>query len=85
MEGLNRQIRAIFTDEAQSLWHIWLTPCNFPYKIKVYDLVWQEPNGFPSGYWTVGTLQDRMDDKDIQESPDEFKSVLNSLIEHTNE
>ena len=80
-----KQIRAIFTDEAQSLWQVWLTPCNSPYKIKVYDLVWQEPNGFPSGYWTVGTLQDKMDDQDIEESPDEFKSALSSLIEHANE
>jgi hypothetical protein len=85
MEVLNKQIRAIFTDGAESLWQVWLTPCNFPYKIKVYDLIWREPNGFPSGYWTVGELQDAMDDKDIEESPDEFKSVLNSLIEHANE
>ncbi len=78
-------IRAIFTDGAESLWQVWLTDKNLAYKIKVYDLIWREPNGFPSGYWTVGELQDAMDDKDIEESPDEFKSALNSLIEHANE
>ncbi len=78
-------IRAIFTDGHESLWQVWLNEHDQPYKIKVYDLIWREPNGFPSGYWTVGELQDAMDDKDIEESPDEFKSVLNSLIEHANE
>ena len=78
-------IRAIFTDGHESLWQVWLTPCNLPYKIKVYNLIWREPNGFPSGYWTVGELQDTMLETDILESADEFKSSLNSLIEHANE
>jgi hypothetical protein len=78
-------IRAIFTDGAESLWQVWVTPCNLPYKIKVYKLIWQEPNGFPSGYWTVGELEDTMLETDILESSEEFKSSLNSLIEHANE
>ena len=79
-----RHIRAIFTDETQGVWHVWLEN-DLPVKIKVYDLIWKEPNGFPSGYWVVGKLQDRMNETDILESPDEFKCSLNSLIEHANE
>jgi len=78
-------IRAIFTDGHESLWQVWLTDYNEPYKIKVYDLIWREPNGFPSGYWTVGELQDTMNAHDIGASADEFKSALFSLIEHANE
>ena len=78
-------IRAIFTDGHESLWQVWLTDKNLPYKIKVYDLIWREPNGFPSGYWTVGELQDTMNFHDIVKSPDEFKSSLKSLIEHSKE
>jgi len=78
-------IRAIFTDGAESLWQVWLNEHNQPYKIKVYDLIWREPNGFPSGYWTVGELNDTMSIHDIGASADEFKSALNSLIEHANE
>ena len=78
-------IRAIFTDKAQSLWQVWLTDYNEPYKIKVYKLIWQEPNGFPSGYWVVGALEDTMDEHDIGKSADEFKSALFSLIEHASE
>ena len=78
-------IRAIFTDGAESLWQVWLTDKNLAYKIKVYDLIWREPNGFPSGYWTVGELQDTMNAHDIGASADEFKSALSSLIEHANE
>ena len=80
-----RVIRAIFTDGAESLWQVWLNEQNQPYKIKVYDLIWREPNGFPSGYWTVGELNDTMSIHDIGASADEFKSALNSLIEHANE
>ncbi len=78
-------IRAIFTDGHESLWQVWLTDYNEPYKIKVYKLIWQEPSGFPSGYWTVGALEDTMDEHDIGKSADEFKSALFSLIEHANE
>ena len=78
-------IRAIFTDGAESLLQVWITDKNLPYKIKVYNLIWREPNGFPSGYWTVGELQDTMNAHDIGGSPDEFKSSLNSLIEHASE
>ena len=80
-----KQIRAIFTDKAQSLYQVWLDQHNRPYRIKVYDLIWREPNGFPSGYWTVGELQDAMDSRDIEASADEFKLSLNSLIEFANE
>ena len=78
-------IRAIFTDQHQSLWQVWLTDYDEPYKIKVYDLIWREPHGFPSGYWTVGECKDTMDEHDIGKSAVEFKSSLNSLIEHANE
>jgi len=78
-------IRAIFTDKAQSLYQVWLNEHDQPCRIKVYDLIWREPNGFPSGYWTVGELQDTMNAHDIGGSPDEFKSSLNSLIEHASE
>ena len=80
-----KQIRAIFTDKAQSLYQVWLNEHDQPCRIKVYDLIWREPNGFPSGYWTVGELQDTMNAHDIGGSPDEFKSSLNSLIEHASE
>jgi len=80
-----KQIRAIFTDNLESLWHVWLTPCNLPYKIKVYDLIWKEPHGFPSGYWVVGEMKDEMNAEDIEDSADEFKWALSSLIEHANE
>tara|TARA_Y100000310_G_scaffold290539_1_gene317829 strand:+ start:118 stop:363 length:246 start_codon:yes stop_codon:yes gene_type:complete len=80
-----RVIRAIFTDGHESLWQVWLNEQNQPYKIKVYDLIWREPNGFPSGYWTVGELNDTMSIHDIGASADEFKSALNSLIEHADE
>ena len=78
-------IRAIFTDGHESLWQVWLNEHDQPYKIKVYDLIWREPNGFPSGYWVVGALEDTMDEHDIGKSADEFKSALNSLVEHANE
>jgi len=78
-------IRAIFTDGHESLWQVWLNDHNQAYKIKVYKLIWQEPSGFPSGYWVVGALEDTMDEHDIGESADEFKSALFSLIEHANE
>ena len=80
-----RVIRAIFTDGHESLWQVWLNEHDRAYKIKVYDLIWREPNGFPSGYWTVGELQDTMNVHDIGRSPDEFKSSLKSLIEHSKE
>ena len=80
-----KQIRAIFTDKAQSLWQVWLNEHDQPCRIKVYDLIWREPNGFPSGYWTVGELQDTMTIHDIAKSANEFKSALNSLIECANE
>ena len=78
-------IRAIFTDGAESLWQVWLTDKNLPYKIKVYNLIWREPNGFHSGYWTVGELQDTMNVHQIGRSSDEFKASLKSLIEHASE
>ncbi len=80
-----RVIRAIFTDGAESLWQVWLNEHDRAYKIKVYDLIWREPNGFPSGYWTVGELQDTMNVHQIGRSPDEFKASLKSLIEHASE
>ena len=80
-----RVIRAIFTDGHESLWQVWLNEHDQPCRIKVYDLIWREPNGFPSGYWTVGELNDTMSIHDIGASADEFKSALNSLIEHANE
>ena len=89
MEALRRHhIRAIFTDNLESLWDIWLYGDDYtapelrrPVRIRVCALIWEEPNGFPSGYWRVSETADEMDEEKINNAPICFKKVLQSLID----
>jgi hypothetical protein len=89
MQGLRRHhIRAIFTDNLASLWDIWLHGDDYtapelrrPVRIRVCGLIWEEPNEFPSGYWRVSETVDEMEEKQIREAPEEFRQILQSLID----
>ena len=89
MEALRRHhIRAIFTDNIESLWDIWLHGDDYtapelrrPVRIRVCSLIWEEPNGFPSGYWRVSETADEMDEEQINNAPNCFKEILQSLID----
>ena len=89
MEVLRRHhIRAIFTDNLASLWDVWLHGDDYtapelrrPVRIRVCGLIWEEPNGFPSGYWRVSETADEMDEKQIREAPEEFHQILQGLID----
>jgi hypothetical protein len=74
------QIRIIFTDDLESLWDIYLLDNVYPYRIRVWDLIWENNKG----RWRVGDEMDEMDEQKILEAPAPFKSVLERIIGRAN-
>lgn len=75
------QIRVIFTDNLESLWDIYLMNNLYPYRIKVWDLIWEDEKN----QWRVSQEMNEMNEQDILNAPIHFKKILQGIIAQSNE